>query len=156
MIRALADSNTRAMLIPTALGIGLFVAGFALILSPIVSVLIFGGTALGLGSVIAALVRRKRPDIGTDRTQAQEVSDWQDFVKSRRRWAPWESLFCVYIVGVLIYIEGLTLGTILIIAGFGVLLAKTWFIEPRTLAEITHRKAAPSLDPPPNGVRGGL
>jgi hypothetical protein len=130
--------------LPTPLGIGLIVAGLSLVASPRVAVLLFAGmgVALALVSAVAA-ARRKRSGRGTGRTASEELSDWQEFAARRRRSAPLESAVYVLSAVGLIWLEGLTLGTILIAAGFGCLLISRWFVEPRTWAEITRRLAAP-------------
>jgi uncharacterized membrane protein HdeD (DUF308 family) len=130
--------------LPTPLGIGLLVAGLCVIASPLVTFLIFAGTFLVLALVIAVAVRRrKRSGRPTARTPEEELSDWQRFVANRRRWAPWESACYVAIAAAFILIDGLTLGTILIAAGFGFLLVARWLIEPRTWDEIARRLAGP-------------
>jgi hypothetical protein len=130
--------------LPTPLGIGLLVAGLSLLTSPRVAVLLFAGMGVALALVIAvAAARRKRSGGATGRTASEELSDWQEFAARRRRSAPLESSVYVLIAVGLIWLEGLTLGTILIAAGFGCLLLARWLLEPRTWAEITRRLAAP-------------
>ena len=130
--------------LPTPLGIALLVAGLCVIASPLVTFLILGGTFLVLGLGIAAAVRRRKRSGGAIRkTPEEELSAWQGFVANRRRWAPWESACYVAIAGAFILIDGLTLGTILIAAGFGLLLVARWVIEPRTWDDIARRLAGP-------------
>ena len=64
-------------------------------------------------------------------------------VATRRRWALRESAIYVVIAAALIWIDGLTLGTILVAGGFGLLLIARWFIEPRTWDEVSRKLAAP-------------
>jgi hypothetical protein len=128
----------------TPLGIGLLVAGLSLITSPRVAVLLFAGMGVALALVIAAgAARRKRSGAATGRTASEELSDWQDFAARRRRSAPLESSVYILIAVGLIWLEGLSLGTILIAAGLACLLLARWLVEPRTWAEITRRLAAP-------------
>jgi hypothetical protein len=130
--------------LPTPLGIGLLVAGLSLITSPRVAVLLFAGMGVALALIIAAAaVRRKRSGGATDRTASEELSDWQEFAARRRRSAPLESSVYVLIAVGSIWLDGLTLGTILIAGGFACLLLARWLVEPRTWAEITRRLAAP-------------
>ncbi len=130
--------------LPTPLGIGLLFAGFSVISSPRLVILLFIGVGVVLALVLAAaLAARRRSRQVAERTPLEELSDWQGFAARRRRSAPWESAAYVIIVGVVIWLEGLTLGTILIAAGFGFLLISRWLVEPRTWAEITQRLAAP-------------
>jgi hypothetical protein len=130
--------------LPTPLGIGLIAAGLSLITSPRVAVLLFAGMGVALALVIAvALARGKRAGRATGRTASEELSDWREFAARRRRTAPLESAVYVLSAVGLIWLEGLTLGTILIAAGFGCLLISRWLVEPRTWAEITRRLAAP-------------
>jgi Mg2+/citrate symporter len=130
--------------LPTPLGIALLVAGLCVIASPLVTFLIIGGTFVVLGLGIAVAVqRRKRSGGATRKTPEEELSAWQRFVANRRRWAPWESACYVAIAAAFILIDGLTLGTILIAAGFGLLLVARWVIEPRTWDDIARRLAGP-------------
>jgi membrane protein implicated in regulation of membrane protease activity len=130
--------------LPTPLGIGLIAAGLSLIISPRVAVLLFAGSGVALALVIAvAVARGKRSGRATGKTASEELSDWREFAARRRRSAPLESAVYVLIALALILLEGLTLGTILIAAGFGCLLIARWLVEPRTWAEITRRLAAP-------------
>jgi hypothetical protein len=130
--------------LPTPLGIGLVVVGFTMVTSPLVALLFYGGVALVITLVITrAVIRRKRSGGGREWTPARELSEWERFVATRRRWALRESAIYVLIAAALIWVDGLTLGTILIAAGFGLLLIARWFVEPRTWAEVTRRLAAP-------------
>jgi hypothetical protein len=130
--------------LPTPLGVGLVVAGLSVISSPRLVVLLFVGMGVVLVVVIAAAVAaRERSRQPVARTPSEELSNWQGFVARRRRSAPWESAVYVFIAGVFIWLDGLTLGTILIAAGLGFLLISRWLVEPRTWAEITQRLAAP-------------
>jgi hypothetical protein len=130
--------------IPTPLGIGLVVIGFTLLTSPLAALLFYGGVALVLTLVItAAVIRRKRSGKRREWTPAKELSEWERFVTTRRRWALRESAIYVFIAAALIWLDGLTLGTVLVAAGFGLLLIARWFIEPRTWEEVTRRLAAP-------------
>lgn len=126
------------------MGIGLVVVGFTMVTSPLVALLFYGGVALVITLVITrAVIRRKRSGGGREWTPARELSEWERFVATRRRWALRESAIYVLIAAALIWVDGLTLGTILIAAGFGLLLIARWFVEPRTWAEVTRRLAAP-------------
>jgi hypothetical protein len=130
--------------LPTPLGIALLIAGLSLIASPRVAVLLFLGVGVGLPLVIAlAAARRKGSGSPRDSAASEELSHWQEFAARRRRSAPWESAFYAVICAALIWLDGLTLGTILIVAGFGFLLLARWFVEPRTWGEITRRLTAP-------------
>ena|SRR5436305_10162231 len=128
----------------TPLGICLIVLGFILLSSPLVALLFFAGVALVLTLVItAAVIRRKRSGKAREWTPAKELSEWERFVATRRRWALRESAIYVLIVVAVIWLDGLTLGSILIAAGFGLLLVARWFVEPGTWAEVTRWLAAP-------------
>src|SRR5947208_904114 len=100
--------------IPTPLGIGLIVVGFTMLTSPLVALLFYGGVALVIALVITtAVIRRKRSGGARQWTPAKELSEWERFVATRRRWALRESAIYVVIAAALIWIDGLTLGTIL-------------------------------------------
>jgi hypothetical protein len=126
----------------TPLGIALVVAGFSVLTSPhLVALLLLGfGAVLAAALVIAAIWRRgSSPPVGL--THPEEVSHWQRFAARRRRSAPWESAFYVAIAGAIIWLDGLNLGTILVAAGFGILVLSRWFVEPGIWAELTRRLA---------------
>jgi hypothetical protein len=132
--------------LPTPFGIGLIFAGLSLITSPRVALLLFAGVGLLSVLVVAtARARRRRSDTpaGAGRTVGDEAAAWRAFTARRRRAAPWESASYVLLAGALIWLEGLTLGTILVAAGIGCLLFARWFIEPRTWADVARRLAAP-------------
>jgi hypothetical protein len=133
--------------LPTPLGLGLIIAGLSLITSPRIVILVVAGVGALFALIVAvAFVRSRRSGnapTGAGRTASEEASAWQQFTARRRRAAPWESAFYLLIAGGLIWLEGLTLGTILIAAGIGSLLIARWFVEPRTWAEVTRRLATP-------------
>jgi hypothetical protein len=134
------ESHSRLLLLPTPLGIALLIAGLSVVSSPHLVFLILAGAALIFALVIfVAWLLRRRSGRPVQLTPAEESSDWQHFMANRRRWAPWESAIFVVIEGVFIWVDGLTLGTILMAAGFACLLVSRWLIEPRTWAEVTRR-----------------
>lgn len=128
--------------LPTLLGLGLIVAGISEVTSPRLA----GLSILGLGVLVALVVsaaarRRRRTGQTTAGSATQELNEWRSFAARRRRSAPWESAGYVLIAAAFIWLEGLDLGTILIAAGFGLLLIARWFVEPRTWAEVSRRLA---------------
>jgi hypothetical protein len=132
--------------LPTPLGIGLIIAGLSLIASPRIAILLFAGVGLLTAVVVGvAVVRRRRfaRPPGAGRTAPEEAAAWEQFTARRRRTAPWESASYVLVAGALIWLEGLTLGTILVAAGIACLLIARWFVEPRTWADVAKRLAAP-------------
>ena len=129
--------------LPTPLGIGLIVAGLSVITSPRAVILLFAGTGAVLALLIAlAVARRKRSGDPREHTASEEMSRWREFEARRRRSAPWESAFYLLIAVMSVWLEGHTLGTILIVAGVGFLLISRWLVEPHIWAEITRRLAA--------------
>lgn len=131
-------------LLPTPLGIALVFVGLSLITSGREAGRIF----LGIGAVLAlivamAAVRRRRSGQVAARARAEESSYWLKLAARRRRSAPWESACYALIVAGLIWLGGITAGTILITAGIALLLVSRWLIEPRTWAEIARRSADP-------------
>jgi hypothetical protein len=129
--------------LPTPLGIGLIVAGLSVITSPRAVILLFAGTGAVLALLIAlAVARRKRSGDPREHIASEEMSRWREFEARRRKSAPWESAFYLLIAVMSVWLEGLTLGTILIVAGVGFLLISRWLVEPHIWAEITRRLAA--------------
>jgi hypothetical protein len=130
--------------LPTPLGIGLVVAGLSVITSPRAVILLFAGTGAVLALLIAlAVARRKRSGDAREQTASEEMSRWREFEARRRNSAPWESALYLLIAVMPVWLEGLTLGTILIVAGVGFLLISRWLVEPHIWAEITRRLTAP-------------
>jgi hypothetical protein len=130
--------------LPTPLGVGLILAGLSVITSPRTVILLLAGTGAVLALLIAlAVARRKRSGEPRKQTASEEISRWREFEARRRRSAPWESAFYLLIAVMSVWLEGLTLGTILIVAGVGLLLISRWLVEPHIWAEITRRLTAP-------------
>jgi hypothetical protein len=130
--------------LPTPVGIGLIVAGLSVITNPHAVILLFAGTAAVLALLIAlAVARRKRSGDPREHTASEEMSRWREFEARRRKSAPWESVFYLLIAVMSVWLEGLTLGTILIVAGVGFLLISRWLVEPHIWAEITRRLTVP-------------
>jgi hypothetical protein len=128
--------------LPTPLGIGLIFAGLSVLTSTREAFLIFCGIALVLAAAIAiAAARRSRAGPAGDRTASDDLSHWRQFAAGRRRSAPLESVIYLLIAGGSIWVEGLSLGTILIVAGTLLLLTSRWLVEPRIWAEVTRRLA---------------
>ena len=132
--------------LPTPLGVGLIVAGLSVITSPRTVLLLLAGTGAVLALLIAlAVARRKRSGEPREQTASEEISRLREFEARRRRSAPWESAFYLLIAVMSVWLEGLTLGTILIVAGVGFLLISRWLVEPHIWAE-NH----PEVDRPPD------
>jgi hypothetical protein len=130
--------------LPTPLGVGLILAGLSVITSPRTVILLLAGTGAVLALLIAlAVARRKRSGEPREQAASGEISRWREFEARRRRSAPWESAFYLLIAVMSVLLEGLTLGTILIVAGVGFLLISRWLVEPHIWAEITRRLTAP-------------
>jgi hypothetical protein len=130
--------------LPVPLGLGLIFAGFSVLTSTRAAVLILVGLGVLLAVVVSVAARRRRRTRQmTARTPTEELNEWRRFVARRRRSAPWESAIYALIVGAFIWLEGVDLGTILIAAGFGLLLVARWVVEPRTWSEVTRRLADP-------------
>jgi hypothetical protein len=134
------DSHSRLLLLPTPLGIALLIAGLSVVGSPqLVFGVLAGGALFCALLVFVAWLLRRRSGRPVQLTPAEESSNWQRFMASRRRWAPLESALFLVVEGVFIWVDGLTLGTILMAAGFACLLVSRWLVEPRTWAEVTRR-----------------
>jgi hypothetical protein len=131
-------------LLPTPLGIALVFAGLSLITSVREAGLIFLAIGVVLGAIIAAAaVRRRRSGQSPLRTEAEELGYWRGFAARRRRSAPLESAFYLLILAGVFWLDGITVGALLIAAGFVLLLTSRWLIEPRTWAELTRRLTEP-------------
>jgi hypothetical protein len=130
--------------LPAPLGLVLVFAGLSVITSSRTAVLLFAAVGVVLGLlVLVAAAHMRRSGRAADRTGAEERSDLRRFAARRRSSAPWESATYVLVAGGLIWLDGLTLGTILIAAGFGLLLIARLLVEPRTWAEVTRRLGDP-------------
>lgn len=128
----------------TPLGIGLIFAGLSVLASARTAVVVFAGIGVVLALLVAvAAARRRRSVHARSRGESEELSDWRRFAARRRRSAPRDSALYVLIAGAFIWLDGISLGTILIATGFGLLLAARWFVEPRIWAEVTRRLAGP-------------